>query len=258
MSAVVASSEICPFARLTFCRLSALATFQQAESVSVQPRRVDLHAHSGERAAADNHLADALDLRKPLHENRGRRVVKAPAVVDVGGQRQDHDRRVGRIHLPPGRVARQVGGQIGAGGVDGGLDVPGGAVNVPVQGELQGDAGRTQRARGGHFGHAGDAAELAFQRRGDRRSHDLRAGARQARTDGNGRKIHLRQRRHGQHQERDRSAERDGRRQQRRGHRPMDEGRGKAHGCFTGTGPPLASAARPPTTSRRAGRRKCR
>ena len=48
------------------------------------------------------------------------------------------------IDLAVGRIAGQVGGQIAAGGVDGGLDVARGGVDVAVQIELQGDRGRTQ------------------------------------------------------------------------------------------------------------------
>ena len=59
---------------------------------------------------------------------------------------------------------------------------------------MQRDGGGAERTRRGHFGETRDVAELALQGRGDRRRHDLRAGARQARANGDGRKIDLRQR----------------------------------------------------------------
>ena len=42
--------------------------------------------------------------------------------------------------------------------------------------ELHGDVGRAENAGGGHLGDAGDAAELALERRRDGRGH--RFGAR--------------------------------------------------------------------------------
>ena len=60
----------------------------------------------------------------------------------VGRRRQDHDRRVGRVHLPVGRRRRQVLRQLAAGGVDRRLHVAGGAVDVAVEVELQRDRAR--------------------------------------------------------------------------------------------------------------------
>ena len=57
----------------------------------------------------------------------------------VGGHRQDHDRRVGRVDLAVGRRRRQVARQLPSGGVDRGLDVVGGGVDVAVEIELQRD-----------------------------------------------------------------------------------------------------------------------
>ena len=111
----------------------------QAEAVAVQLRRIDLDAHA--RAASCRPRSPG---RRPApatasaHDRRGR-VVHLARGQDVRGQRQDQDRRVGRIDLAIGRVARQVGGQIAAGGVDGGLHVARGGVDVAVQIELQRD-----------------------------------------------------------------------------------------------------------------------
>ncbi len=53
-------------------------------------------------------------------------------------------------------------------------------------------------------------AELALERGGDRGRHDVRAGAGQGGTHADGREIDLRERRDGQHRERDGAGDRDG------------------------------------------------
>src|SRR6059058_3957476 len=50
-------------------------------------------------------------------------------------------------------------------------------LNIDVEHELQGDEGASERTRRGHLIQPGDLAELAFERRGHRRSHDLGAAA---------------------------------------------------------------------------------
>ena len=50
---------------------------------------------------------------------------------------------------------------------------------------------RAERAGGGHFRDAGDARELLFERRRDRRRHGLGTRARAGWRYGDGRKIHL-------------------------------------------------------------------
>ena len=95
----------------------------------------------------------------------------------VGGERERHDGRVGGVDLAvDGRIG-QVGGQEGVGGVDGGLHFLLGHVDVFVEVELEGDDGAAAGADGGHLLQAGHLAELAFQRRGDGRGHDIGSGA---------------------------------------------------------------------------------
>ena len=60
----------------------------------------------------------------------------------VARQREDEDRRVGRVHLPVGRLERQVRRELAAGGGDGRLDVARGGVDVAVEIELQRDRRR--------------------------------------------------------------------------------------------------------------------
>ena len=51
------------------------------------------------------------DLREPLLQDGRCRIVERGRRQLVRGQRDDHDRRVRRVHLAVGRIARQVGGQ---------------------------------------------------------------------------------------------------------------------------------------------------
>ena len=206
----------------------------EAQAEAVQQRRIHIHPHGGQRAAADVDLADPFDLQQPLLDDRGGRVVQLAAVVNVRGQRENHDRRVGGIDFAIGRIARQVGGQIGARGIDGGLHVARRAVDVAVQIKLQRDAGGAEVLDEVISLTPGDVAELPFQRRGDGGRHDFRTGARQRRAHGDGRKIHLRQRRDRQLQIRHRARQRNRRGQQRRADRTADEWRGNVHASSAG------------------------
>ena len=96
----------------------------------------------------------------------------------VGGEAKHDDGRIGRDWSCGswGSEGRFVG-QLGTGGVDGGLHVAGGAVDVAIEVELHVDAGRAQGGARGHLGDAGDAAELALERGGDGGGHGLGVGA---------------------------------------------------------------------------------
>src|ERR1039457_3628008 len=58
--------------------------------------------------------------------------------------------RASRIHFPVRGLVGKIGWQVAAGGVDGGLHVARGRVDVPIQSELQRDAGGSERARRSH------------------------------------------------------------------------------------------------------------
>ncbi len=202
----------------------------EAEPVGVELRGVDVDAHRRQRAAAHDHLADAVDLGKRLLQQGRRHVIEAPAAVHLGREGEDEDGRVRRIHLPILRVVGQVGGEVSAGCVDRRLHVARGAIDVPVQVELQDDGGRSEIARRCHLRHAGDAAELPLERGGDRRGHRLRAGSRQRSLHADGGEIDLGKGRHRQLRKGDRTRERDRGREQDGGDGPPDERRGEAHG----------------------------
>jgi hypothetical protein len=131
----------------------------ETDSVFVQYRRIDLDPHRGQRAAADGDLTDAADLRQLLGDDRRCRVVHLALCHRVRGQRQDHDRRVGRIDLAIRRVARQPAWQQVARGIDRRLHIAGRSIDIAIELELQCDPGRAQRAGRRHFGDAGDSAE---------------------------------------------------------------------------------------------------
>ena len=90
----------------------------EPDAVIVQRLRVELDAHRRKARAADIDVADAAQLRQPLRQDVARGVVHLALRHRLRGQRQDHDRRVGRIDFAVGRIARQVGRQVGARGVD--------------------------------------------------------------------------------------------------------------------------------------------
>ena len=201
----------------------------QPDAVLVERRRVEFDAHRGQRGSPHRHLPDAFQLRELLREDRRGRVVHLPLRKGLGSQRQDHDRRVGRVHLAIGRVVRQARRQQGARRVDGGLHVVGRAVDVAAEVELQRDARRPERARGSDLGDPGDPAQRPLEGRGHRRGHGLGARAGQLGSHRDGREIHLRQRRHRQQPECEDARQRDAQRQERRRDRALDEGLRQVH-----------------------------
>ncbi len=117
----------------------------ETDPVFVERLRDQVDADGGQRTAAHHDLADALDLRQLLRQHRGRGIVEIATRHRIRGQRQDQDRRVGRIDLAVGRIAAQAGRQIGPRRVDRGLHVTRRAVDVAIEVELQRDPGRTDR-----------------------------------------------------------------------------------------------------------------
>ena len=138
----------------------------EADSVAIELGRIHLNAHRRARASPNKNLADAFDLRKLLGEDRVCSVINSRSGNVFRGQAEQEDRRVGGIHFSVIRLRRQAGGELAAGGIDGGLNVPGGSIYVAAQVELKRDVGRAELAGGRHLCHTGDVAELALERRG--------------------------------------------------------------------------------------------
>ena len=196
----------------------------EADAVFVDRLRNEIDPHRRQRTAADDDFADALDLRQLLRQHGRCGVIQIAARHRVRCQGQDDDWRIGRIDLAVGRIGSQAGRQVGAGRIDRGLYVARRAVDIPVQPELQGDARRSHGRGGGHLGHVGDLPEMTLERACDGGGDVLRAGAGQGSPYRDGRKIHLRQRRHRQLEKRHGACGCKPERQQRRGDRSADEG----------------------------------
>src|SRR6185312_17495023 len=71
----------------------------ETDAVLEQRARVQLDAHRRQRAAADLYLADAAHLREVLGQDGLGGVVQLTRRQGAGGEGEDEDRRVGRIHL---------------------------------------------------------------------------------------------------------------------------------------------------------------
>jgi hypothetical protein len=214
---------------LDVCRGDGVPHVLEANAKPREPGRIELDAYCRQRAAAHGHLSDAGDLGELLLEDGRCRVVHMPRINRVRREREKQDRRVGRVELAVGRFARQVGGQLSRRGVDRGLDVACGAVDVAVEIEGQRDAGRAQVARRGQLGQPGNAPELALERGRNRGGHRLGARAGQLGGDENRGEVDMRQRSDRKEGIRHCACERDGDRQQERPDRPRNEWRGEVH-----------------------------
>ena len=63
----------------------------ESDAVFVKCVRIEFDPHRRQRAAADDDLADPLDLRQFLRHHRGRRVIKVALELGIGGQGQDEN-----------------------------------------------------------------------------------------------------------------------------------------------------------------------
>ena len=110
-------------------------------------RRINLDADRRGLLAADSDQRHARDLTDTLGENVLRRIVDLNDRRYVRAHGQDQDRRIGGIDLAIGRWAGEILGQLPPGGVDRRLNVVRRSVDVPVEIELDGDAGCAERTR---------------------------------------------------------------------------------------------------------------
>ena len=131
-------------------------------------------------------------MREFLGQNRIREIVHLARGKHVGAEREHQDWRIRGVRFAIARVAGQIGGQLAARCVDGGLNVAGGGVDVAIEIELESDGGAAELAGRSHLRDAGDAAELALERSGDSGGHGLRAGAGKIGVDDDRRKFDLR------------------------------------------------------------------
>ncbi len=166
-----------PLGALTVALTSRLRTSSRVMPHGGELVGLGLHPHSALLLAADHHLRHAGDLRDLLRQHVLGVVVGLDQRQRIGLRRQDHDRRVGRVHLPVGRRPRHDLRQLPAGGLDRRLDVAGRAIDVAIEVELHRHARAAQDAHRGELRHPGDLRDLGLQRLRHRRRHSLRACA---------------------------------------------------------------------------------
>ena len=202
----------------------------EPDAVLEERLRVEVDPHRRQRAAADRHIADALDLQQLLLNDRRGGIVDRARAQRVGGEREDDDRRIGGIEGAVGRVLPQRPRQVLARRLDGGLDIALGAVDVAVEVEDEHDPTAPLAARGGHLVDPGDAAQMPLERRGHGGRDRLRARPGQLRHDHDGRHVDLRHVGHRQQEIGEDARERQPAREQCRGDGTQDERAGDVQG----------------------------
>ena len=128
-----------------------------------QPRRV--HAHADRRLFGAGHcdIGDAGYLRETLGDHAVGGVIDRTRLHGLGGERQDQDRRCGRIGLAECWQGREVGRKVAERGVECGLHVAGSTLDAAREIELYGDARLAQRSHRGELGDAGNLAKPALE-----------------------------------------------------------------------------------------------
>ncbi len=129
-----------PLRHIRVCAGQNRANCFEWNAVFVQQRRVQLNAHTRQRASADCYLSHPGNLRQLLRHHRRCRIVHLSLAQHVRSQPQDKDRRIGRIDFAIARIARQVRGQIAAGGIDRSLHIARRSIDTAIEVELQRDA----------------------------------------------------------------------------------------------------------------------
>ena len=201
----------------------------EAQPVGRQGRRVSLDPHGRPLPAADRHQPHSRKLRYLLRERGVGVVLHLPERHAVGGQRQRDDGGVGGVAFAVDRRVRQIFRQIRAGGVDGGLHLLLGYVDIEVEIELQDHDRAAERAERGHLLESGHLPELALQRSGDGGRHHFRARPGVKRLDLNGRIIDFRQGRNGQLAVGNEPRQKNARHQERGRNRPQNERPRRTH-----------------------------
>ncbi len=115
-------------------------------------------------------------------------------------QRQVNHRLIGRVDLAIKWRGRHALGKQAGGPGDRRLDILGRGIDIPIQGELEGDLGEPQGIGGVHGIQTGDGGKLFFQGGGHGRGHGFRSGTGQLGGDQDGRKVHIGQVTHRQPQ----------------------------------------------------------
>ncbi len=102
--------------------------------------RIDLNPNARPRSAVDPDLRDALYLRQFSSKHRIRILIDVGSCDDIRGEGYGDNRKAVRVGLDVDWRARHALGQIRAGGVNCGLDLCRGRVDVLIEAELKNDA----------------------------------------------------------------------------------------------------------------------
>jgi len=223
------------FASKIWSLVSSVSHIFERDPARCQSQRVHLNMRRIGTFAADDDLGDAADGRNFLRQN-GISVVVEPVIRQrVRPNCENQYRPVRRIGFPIGRRIGQILRQQSAGSVDCRLDIRSGAVDVPVEIELQRDRRRTDTARRRHLREARNRGELLFERCRDRGCHGIRASTRKSGANRNCRKVDIRQSRDWQKAKRTGAKHEQAQHQERRRDGAADEGFGDIHRtCTTG------------------------
>ena len=130
--------------------------------------RVELDPDRRILLAADADQTDAGHLRELLRQNAVGVVADLGDRKRIRGERDQQDRRVGRIGLPVDRRIEQICGQLARRCIDRRLDGLGVRVNRLTATELERDLHIAERAARRHLRQARDLAELSLELRCDR------------------------------------------------------------------------------------------
>ena len=211
------------------CRSHRRSDVFEAETGGSERRRIDADPNGRTLSSADADQTDSGQLRNLLRQGGVGQIFDLRKRKFRGCQRERDDWRIGGIHLAVDRRVRHVARQERAAGVDGGLHLLFGDVDVQIQSKLQRDDGAAERTGGRHLLQAGHLSELPFERRRYRRRHDVGTRAGIKRDDLNRRIVDFGQRRHRQLLIGHKSGEQNPDHQQRCRDRPPDEGLGDIH-----------------------------
>ena len=117
----------------------SVAHFIQRDAVIGEGIGVELDAYRGQGCAVDSHLTDAFNLREFLREYGCGRVVERARCKIGRAERERHNRRLRRADFAIAGIARHTRRQLTACGIECGLDIARGGIQIPVEGEFYPD-----------------------------------------------------------------------------------------------------------------------
>ena len=165
----------------------------QADVTAGQLQRVEADPHGVFLRTVDVDLGHPVDHRDARGDDRVGKLVDLGKRQGRRGHGQVENRSIGRVDLADRGRTRHLPGELPGGLGDGRLHVLGGRVDIPLQGELDGDDRGSLAVGGTERVDAGNRRELALQGGGDGAGHGFRAGAGETGPHLDGREIDARQ-----------------------------------------------------------------